>query len=107
MQSPPICSNEQWEQKQTAYRYWYALGFLLYHTTQKMSNDSFRCFRKNKNDLTNQQKSRTIKVKRAHQQTVCSHGYKIAALSWSLGAVISFCMLSMQELHERHYKKCL
>ena len=38
-----------------------------------MSNHSFRCFRKNKNDLTNQQKSRTIKVKRAHQQTVCSH----------------------------------
>ena len=28
----------------TAYRYWYALGFLLYHTTQKMSNDSlYRC----------------------------------------------------------------
>ena len=38
MQSPPICSNEQWEQKQTAYRYWYALGFLLYHTMRKMSN---------------------------------------------------------------------
>ena len=32
------------EQESTAYRYWYALGFLLYHTTQKMSNDSFRCF---------------------------------------------------------------
>jgi len=25
MQSPPICSNEQWEQKQTAYRFRYAL----------------------------------------------------------------------------------
>ena len=57
----------------TAYRYWYALGFLLYHTTQKMSNHSFRCFRKNKNDLTNRRKSRIIKTKRAHQQTVCSH----------------------------------
>ena len=44
MQSPPICSNEQWEQKQTAYRFRYALGFLLYHTTRKMSNHSFRFF---------------------------------------------------------------
>ena len=43
MQSPPTCSNEQREQKQTAYRFRYALGFLLYHTTQKMSNHSF-CF---------------------------------------------------------------
>ena len=44
--SPPICSNEQWEQKSekdlTAYRFRYALGFLLYHTTRKMSNDSFQ-----------------------------------------------------------------
>ena len=48
MQSPPICSNEQWEQKSekdlTAYRFRYALGFLLYHTTRKMSNRSFRFF---------------------------------------------------------------
>jgi len=25
MQSPPICSNEQWEQESTAYRFRYAL----------------------------------------------------------------------------------
>ena len=42
MQSPPICSNEQWEQKQTAYRYWYALKLLVYHILQKMSNASRR-----------------------------------------------------------------
>ena len=30
-------------------------------------------FCKNKNDLTNRRKSLIIKVKRAHQQTVCSH----------------------------------
>ena len=28
----------------TAYRFRYALGFLLYHTTRKMSNDSLCCF---------------------------------------------------------------
>ena len=35
-------SNEQWEQKQTAYRYWYALKLLVYHILQKMSNASRR-----------------------------------------------------------------
>ena len=35
----------------TAYRFRYALGFLLYHTTQKMSNHSFRCFCKNSSQL--------------------------------------------------------
>ena len=30
--------------EQTAYRFRYALGFLLYHTTRKMSNHSFRFF---------------------------------------------------------------
>ena len=36
----------------TAYRFRYALSFLLYHTTRKMSNHSFRCFCKNKYDLS-------------------------------------------------------
>ena len=66
----------------TAYRFRYALNFLLYHTTRKMSNHSFRCFCKNKydlsavcqakTDLTNQRKC-TRKESLPVQQTICSH----------------------------------
>ena len=74
-----------------------------------MSNHSFRCFRKNKNDLTNQQKSRTIKVKRAHQQTVCSHCLWLRRNNRRelvAGAVISFSCRGDSDYYFYDYSKC-
>ena len=71
-----------WEPESTAYRFRYALGFLLYHTTRKMSNHSFRCFCKNKYGFlavaeqkqTWQTSKKCIRKKSLPvQQTICSH----------------------------------